>query len=211
VHHVRVTTSPPPAVEVLFFDGFEELDAVGPWEVLAAAGFPVRAVGFPEGLEVARGTYGLRVGVEGPLDPAPALVIVPGGGWLDGADRGARQLAAAGALPALLARLHAAGTVLASVCTGGMLLASAGLLAGRPAITNPSALDQLRASGADVRAGFRVVDDGEIVTSAGPTAGIDLGLHLVERYQGAAAARAASASLDYEPRGRVLVTTAGLG
>jgi transcriptional regulator GlxA family with amidase domain len=60
-----------------------------------------------------------------------------------------------------------------------MLLAEAGILAGRPAITHHTALEDLRGFGADVRVGERFVDDGDIVTAAGVTSGIDMALHLV--------------------------------
>ena len=80
---------------------------------------------------------------------------------------------------AALAGRHAAGGRIGSVCTGAMLLAEAGLLNGRPAITHHSAIEDLRGFGADVIDGARVVDDGDIVTAAGVTSGIDLALHLV--------------------------------
>jgi transcriptional regulator GlxA family with amidase domain len=81
-----------------------------------------------------------------------------------------------------------------------MLLASAGLLTGRPAITHRSALDDLRAAGADVREGERFVDDGDILTAAGVTAGIDLALYLVAQARGAAAAEAAAREMEWEGR-----------
>ena len=65
-----------------------------------------------------------------------------------------------------------------SVCTGAMLLAEAGILAGRRAITHHGAIEDLRAAGADVQDGARFVDEGDIITSAGVTAGIDMALYL---------------------------------
>jgi transcriptional regulator GlxA family with amidase domain len=97
----------------------------------------------------------------------------------------------------------------ASVCTGALLLAAAGLVDGRPAITHHGAIDDLRAAGATVvRA--RVVDDGDLVTAGGVTSGLDLVLHLVERHFGAAAALAAEHELEYERRGTVWRAAAGL-
>jgi transcriptional regulator GlxA family with amidase domain len=78
-----------------------------------------------------------------------------------------------------------------------MLLAAAGLLSGRPAVTHHTALDDLRAAGADVRDGERVVDDGDIVTAAGVTSGIDLALHLVRQARGDAVARAAAREIEW--------------
>jgi transcriptional regulator GlxA family with amidase domain len=127
----------------------------------------------------------------------PDLVLVPGGGWSDGKPDGVRPEAERGDIPAALARRHAAGGRVGSVCTGAMLLAAAGLLEGRPATTHHSALDDLRAAGADVRADERVVDDGDIVTAAGVTSGIDLALHLVREARGDTVARAAAREIEW--------------
>jgi transcriptional regulator GlxA family with amidase domain len=131
-------------------------------------------------------------------------VIVPGGGWADGTPDGVRA-ECDGPLPRRLAELHAGGTVIASVCTGAMLLAAAGLLAGRPAVTHFTALDDLAAAGADVQRDARVVDDGDVLTAGGVTAGIDLAIHLVARHRGADAGRVAARRLEYTPAGDVLV------
>jgi transcriptional regulator GlxA family with amidase domain len=108
-------------------------------------------------------------------------VLVPGGGWNDGRPQGVRGEVAEGTLPRLVAEAHARGAVLASVCTGAMALAAAGILGGRRATTHHAALDDLRRSGADV-VEARVVDDGDIVSCGGITSGIDLALWLVERF-----------------------------
>jgi transcriptional regulator GlxA family with amidase domain len=101
-----------------------------------------------------------------------------------------------------LAQLHRDGTTLASVCTGAMLLAAAGLLKNRPATTNHAALEELRAAGAQVISA-RVVDDGNIVTAGGITCGMDLTLWLVERFAGAEIAHIMEQRLEYERRGTV--------
>jgi transcriptional regulator GlxA family with amidase domain len=194
---------PLPRTDVLLFDGFEDLDAVGPLEVLAAAGFPTRPVrpaGHPTSVHSA---HGLRIEVADELGAGPELVVVPGGGWFDDTATGVRAQCA-GPLPAELARLHDSGTVLASVCTGAMVLAAAGVLTGRPAVTNRLALDGLAAAGADVRRDARVVDDGSVVTSGGPAAGLDMALRLVERWAGPAAAERAADELEHTPVGPVL-------
>ncbi len=207
----------PPTVEILVFEGADELDVVGPFEVLAAAGFPVRTVVLPvDGAASAphpatvRCANGLRLGVDGTLGvpdgtfgARPGLLVVPGGGWFDGTP-GVRGLTEDPAVAPRLAALHADGTVLASVCTGAMLLAGAGVLRGRPATTNRLALDDLRATGADVR-DARVVDDGDVVTAGGPIAGIDLAIRLVERYLGAEAAAAATARVEHDRTGPLVI------
>jgi transcriptional regulator GlxA family with amidase domain len=125
----------------------------------------------------------MRLNVAGGLSGTADLVVVPGGGWIEDDGPGARAEANRGELPERLRELHEAGTRIASVCTGGMLLATAGLTKGRPATTHHGALDDLRASGADVKT-ERVVDDGDLVTCGGVTAGLDMALHLVEREWG---------------------------
>ena len=108
---------------------------------------------------------------------------MPGGGLLDGSPTGVLAEIERGAIPAALARCTRAGVAIASVCTGALLLGAAGLLAGRPATTNRLALDRLRETGAEV-IDERVVDDGDILTAQGVTAGMDLALWLVERERG---------------------------
>ncbi len=194
---------PAPSTEILFFDGFDDLDAVGPLEVLTAAGFPVRPVAFPDQMTTIHSAHGLSIAIEASLGESPQLLVVPGGGWFDDGP-GARALAGDSDLPARLAALHGAGTILASVCTGAMLLATAGLLTGRPAVTNRHALEALAAAGAEVHSEARVVDDGGLVTAGGPAAGLDLAVHLVSRFLGAKAGARAAARLEHTPVGPVV-------
>lgn len=174
-------------IEIVVFGGFDEMDAVGPYEVLRNAAtvvedLDVRLVG-TDGAGEVTGSHGMRVAVDAGLSGDADLVVVPGGGWNDAAPQGARAEADRGDLPRRLAELHEAGVRVGSVCTGGMLLAAAGLTNGRPATTHHGALDDLRASGAEV-VDARVVDDGDVLTAGGVTAGIDLALYLVEREWG---------------------------
>ena len=195
---------------ILLFDGVEELDFVGPFEVLAtAADFePDLSVSLRtlEAVERVTASHGLRVEPDGPLDEVdPDLVVVPGGGWNDRAGAGAWAEAERGAIPDALARLHDGGATVAGVCTGGMLISRAGLTEGRPAITHAGAIDDLRESGAEV-VDARVVDDGDVVTAGGVTAGIDLALHLVEREFGEELADRIAGYVEYERHGRVHVS-----
>jgi putative intracellular protease/amidase len=195
-----------PLTEVVVFDGFDDLDAIAPLEVLTAAGFPTRVVRPAGHATTVRSAHGLVMQVDTELGAAPGLVLVPGGGYLDAGPGVRDQLE--GPLPAALAALHDGGTVVASVCTGAMLLARAGLLTGRPAVTNRSALDDLAGAGADVRGDARVVDDGSVVTGGGPAAGIDVAVRLVARFAGEDAGREAAARLEHEPVGPVLIEVA---
>ena len=204
-------------VDVLLYDGFDELDGVGPYEVFDyALGFAateasegadagssdgtesgeepgrVRYVALDE-RERVTASHGTRVGVDGVLpdpggDEAPDLLVVPGGGWT-ARDEEASAWAEAqkGDVPRALGEYHAAGVRTAAVCTGAMLLAAAGVTDGRRAVTHASAIDELRESGAEV-VDARVVDDGDLLTAGGVTSGIDLALYLVEREFGDAVA-----------------------
>ncbi|GAB2964438.1 hypothetical protein GCM10023080_026950 [Streptomyces pseudoechinosporeus] len=89
------------------------------------------------------------------------------------------------------------------MCTGSLVLAAAGLLAGRAATTHRDYLDKLAKidGSVDVRAGERYVDDGDIVTSAGVSAGIDMALHLVGRLDGVEASEQTRHGIQYETPG----------
>ena len=195
-------------IAVVVFEGFDELDAIGPLEVLrnaaamGADGLSVDLVALDGAAEVT-GSHGLVVRTDGPLDPGRTdLLVVPGGGWNDRGPRGAWAEAERGELPAVIAAAHRAGAVVATVCTGAMLAATAGLTRGRPATTHHGAVEDLRASGARV-VEARVVDDGDLVSAGGVTSGIDLALWLVEREFGAELAEAVAAEIEHPRHGEV--------
>jgi transcriptional regulator GlxA family with amidase domain len=193
-------------VQIVLFDGFDELDAIAPYEVLCTAAalgadLQVQLVTL-DGAEEVQAQHGLRVRPHTCLAERPDVVLVPGGGWNARRDRGAWGEAQRGTIPAALARRHAAGSTIATVCAGGMLASAAGLTSGRPAITHHLAVDDLRAAGAEVIQA-RVVDDGDLVSAGGITSGLDLGLWLVERFCGAPMAARVEASIEYERRGTV--------
>ncbi|ELZ42112.1 ThiJ/PfpI domain protein [Halorubrum californiense DSM 19288] len=199
-------------VDILIYDGFDELDGIGPYEVFDYAlryatddedrAGRVRYVTLDE-RERVTASHGTRVGVDGTLpdpkaDDAPDLLVVPGGGW-SARDEEASAWAEAqkGDVPDALAAHHAAGTRIASVCTGSMLLAEAGVTDGRRAVTNASAIEELRESGAEV-VEARVVDDGDLLSAGGVTSGIDLALYVVEREFGSDVADRVATVIEYE-------------
>ncbi|WP_435116852.1 DJ-1/PfpI family protein [Halolamina sp. C58] len=200
-------------IDVLLYDGFDELDAVGPFEVFqnaarAGADCTVSLVTH-EPRERVVASHGLDVGVDGTLadptaDDAPDLLVIPGGGW-SGGEGGVRREYDDGDLPAAILDHHTGGATIASVCTGAMLLERAGVLGDGPAITHQSAVEDLRDTGVEV-ADARVVDTGQVVTAGGVTSGIDLALHLVEREFGAEIATSVATTLEYERTGDVLVS-----
>ena len=186
--------------EILVFDGVDELDFVGPYEVLARAassdpGSSVRLVSLhgPCGL---RGQYGLRFESEGPLAADPDVLVVPGGGWAARAAVGAWGERERGELTAAIAASAPRARLLASVCTGAMLLAASGVITGRRAATHAAAAAELAALGVEV-VNERVVDDGDLLTCGGVTSGLDLALHLVEREFGPPAAQALARAIEY--------------
>ena len=190
---------------ILIFPDVEVLDFAGPYEVFATtrldesrrhdepSPFDVKTVSPSPGVVAAAG--GLRILPDHGLDDCPPLdvLVVPGG-------RGARRERENRALLDWIVAQTSQVDVLASVCTGAMILARAGLLDGRPATTHWRSLGWLREnSAADVRASTRVVEDGNLMTSAGVSAGIDLALAIVARCFGPEVARATARNIEYPP------------
>ena len=189
-------------IEIVVFDGFDEMDAIAPYEVLrtaAALGAPIEAelVG-AHGAATVTASHGLRLVVDRGPSEAPDVLLVPGGGWFHGA--GVRDEIERGDLPRVMAAAHEAGSIVGSVCTGAMLLAAAGLVEGRRATTHHEAIEDLRGAGAEIVDGARFVDDGDIVSAGGVTSGLDLALHLVERVAGQSIADQVAREIEYERR-----------
>lgn len=196
-------------VQIVVFDGFDELDALAPLEVLRRAAemgadMTVALVTLAPRDDEVTAAFGLRLRPDAALDldAPPDLLLVPGGGWNAGGATGVRAEIARGELPAAIARLHARGTLIATVCTGALLAAAAGITAGRHVTTHAAALDALRESDAEVPAA-RVVDDGDLISSGGVTSGLDLALWLVERFFGPRLAVTIERRMEYERRGSV--------
>ncbi|HEX4685531.1 MAG TPA: DJ-1/PfpI family protein [Nocardioides sp.] len=178
-------------IGVLLFDDVEELDAVGPWEVLSAwtlqhpeDGWAVRCIS-RDGTPV-RAAKGLVLGAHDSFDSMPPLEVLlhPGG-------PGSRRLLRDPDHLAWVRGQRANVRLMTSVCTGALVYAAAGLLTGRPATTHWESLDLLARIDPSiaVRPGARFVDDGDVITSAGVSAGIDMALHLVARLAGRDRAR----------------------
>jgi transcriptional regulator GlxA family with amidase domain len=188
-------------VGVALFDGAEELDWAGPWEVLAAW-----AEQWPDdGVHVftlAREdrpvtcAKGLRVLPDETWETAPPLdvLVYPGG-------RGTRRDLEDEVVLDWIRGLAAGETVVASVCTGSLVLAAAGLLDGKPATTHWGSLEVLPTLGHDieVRPDDRFVDNGSVLTAAGVSAGIDMALHLVARLHSTERAREVRRYIQYDP------------
>lgn len=194
----HVADHPKPLVGILLFDDVEVLDFAGPYEVCSGTldenGATYTTVVTVGTAEQVRCRGGLRVSVDHTLDECPPLdaLIVPGGPSAD--DRTPEQDRSI--LPFLRERAPTTETV-ASVCTGAFLLARAGLLEGRQATTNTGALEALRREFPELDVvDAKVVDEGAILTASGVSSGIDLMLHLFERWFGPEARRRAARGLD---------------
>jgi transcriptional regulator GlxA family with amidase domain len=200
----------PMRIEIPLYPGFDEVDAIAPFEVLSNAEYAiedltVELVGaYGPGEVVA--AHGARFLCAEGLTGAADLVLVPGGGWVRGG--GVRDAYEDGRLAATLKTLHADGVAMASVCTGALLLAQAGITDGRPATTHRAALDALEERGALVDREARVVDDGDLLTCGGVTSGLDLAVHLVEREWGAELAGQIARLMEHEPVGPIRVVQA---
>lgn len=180
-------------VGILIYEGVDQLDVTGPFEVLAhLPSAQVRLVA--KTMAPVRDYQGLRLMPDCTLDEAERfdVVHVPGG-------PGQQALMDDAALLGWLCRATANADHVLSVCTGALLLGAAGLLRGRRATTHWSAFDLLPLFGATA-VNERVVVDGRWVHAAGVTAGIDGALMLIDAIAGAAAAQRIQLDLAYDPQ-----------
>ncbi|TCK21693.1 DJ-1/PfpI family protein [Pseudonocardia endophytica] len=172
------------------------LDAVGPYEVLQRVpGFVPVFVGAERGT-VRSDTDALGLVVDAAYDevPSPDVVVVPGG-------PGSRDHLDGGPLVDWLRRVHPGTRYTTSVCTGSLVLGAAGLLDGLDATTHWGSLQVLERFGARPTT-RRVVEqlDHRIVTAAGVSSGIDMGLRLIELLADELAARTAQLWIEYDPQ-----------
>ena len=189
------------SIGIAVFDGAEELDWAGPWEVLAAWSrqWPdddVRVFTVARALGPVTCAKGLRVLPDETWETAPPMdvLVYPGG-------QGTRPQLGDESVRGWVRGIAGTGALVTSVCTGALVLADAGLLDGRPATTHWGSLDLLPTLGRDieVRPDDRFVDDGDVITAAGVSAGIDMALHLVARLHSPERAREVRRYIQYDP------------
>ncbi|HEX2851202.1 MAG TPA: DJ-1/PfpI family protein [Acidimicrobiales bacterium] len=189
------------SIAIALFPDVEELDWVGPWEVLRSwqrrwpdDGAEVFTVAQAEGVITC--AKGMRALPDHTWATAPAIdvLVYPGG-------QGTRPQLGDEAVRAWVRGLHDRGTLMTSVCTGALVFADAGLLDGRAATTHWASLEHLGRLGRDieVRGDDRYVDTGDVITAAGVSAGIDMALHLVRRLGGVERAREVRRYIQYDP------------
>lgn len=189
-------------IGIVVFDDAEELDAVGPWEVFTGSRMlqeqqgaePDTVVLIAEDQRPIRMGKGLRVlpdhtfGDHPPLD----VVLVPGG-------FGTRREVENEKLLEWLRTVHATATWTTSVCTGSLLLFGSGVAADRRLATHWAFEDAFEKRGATVVRGVRWVRDGDVVSSQGVSAGIDMALWLVGQLHGVDHARRTQRYIQYDP------------
>jgi transcriptional regulator GlxA family with amidase domain len=191
-------------VGILIFPAVEVLDFCGPYEVFSvtrldeerrraeSSPFEVRLVA--ETIDPVVATGGLRVIPDATLATCPPLdILVVPGGW------GTRAAMSNQRVLKWIAERASGIETLTSVCTGAMLLGQIGLLDGRRATTHWRSLEWMRQSfpSVTVEDKLHVVEDGDVLTSAGISAGIDMALRVVARYFGEAVGRATARHMEY--------------
>ncbi|MBW2272604.1 MAG: DJ-1/PfpI family protein [Deltaproteobacteria bacterium] len=186
-------------IGIVIFEDAEELDFVGPWEVFTMAAMgreDLHVLTIAEAERPIRCAKGLRVIPDRSFTDAPPLdvVLVPGG-------QGTRREIDNPVLIDWLAESAGPCRWVTSVCTGSMLLHAAGLVKERRITTHWAFIETLRelAPDAEVLEGVRYVRDGNLVTAAGVSAGIDMALWLTGQLFGVEHARQTQRLMEYDP------------
>ena len=190
---------------IFVFDEIEVLDLGGPFEVFSVANRLAERAGTPPPFEVltiaespgaitARGGYRFLPSHDFSTAPPIDILIIPGGV--------VAHICARPGVIDWIARAHDGSMLTASICTGAFLLAKAGLLAGRKATTHWEDIDDLQRQYPDITVmrDQTWVDEGDIVTSGGISAGIDMSLHLIRRLEGGELAEAVARQMEYDWR-----------
>lgn len=185
-------TEAPFRVGFLLFPDLTQLDLTGPWEVFARVPQAELHLAW-KSLDPVAADSGMRILPTVTLDRAPQfdLLCVPGG-------PGQVALMDDWAVLDFLRRQAGGARFTTSVCTGALVLAAAGLLTGRRAACHWASRDQLALFGVQPVA-ERVVEDGNLITGGGVTAGIDFALAVVARVWGAELAQAIQLGIEYDP------------
>jgi transcriptional regulator GlxA family with amidase domain len=184
-------------IAIVLWDGVEELDFAGPYEVLTAwaraSERPITVTAVARSTEPVTCSHGLRVIPDASFDELGEVeLFVNPGGRVD-------PLLADKAYIARLRAMADGGTLMTSVCNGALVLEKANLLEGRRAATHWGSYDRLEELGVEVDREARWVDEGMVVTSAGVSAGIDMALHLVARLDSEEMSAKVRRYIQYEP------------
>ncbi|MGK2867461.1 MAG: DJ-1/PfpI family protein [Mycobacterium sp.] len=182
-------------IAIVLYPGFTALDFIGPYESLRwLPDAEVRFLWHEPG-PIAADSGVLVIGATHSFDetPSPDVILIPGGFTTVEHARDEKLLD-------WVRRAHESATWTASVCSGSLILAASGLLAGKRATSHWAALPALRAFGVEPVGDERIVHQGDLVTCAGVSAGIDLGLWLAAKISGEDRAKAIQLSMEYDPQ-----------
>lgn len=187
---------PSTQIAIVLYPGFTALDALGPYEIFKyLPGAEIRFVSHAIGpVPNDRGQLVVAATHELAETPEPDVILVPG------SEANTPVAMADGVLRSWLRTAHETSTITASVCSGALVLGSAGLLEGRKATTHWFAMSRLGGFGAEAMPDMRVVRDGKVATAAGVSAGIDLALELFEELAGREEAEIAQLLIEYDPQ-----------
>ncbi|MQA74029.1 MAG: DJ-1/PfpI family protein [Solirubrobacterales bacterium] len=200
-HEQQATNGRRQLIGIYLFELVEEIDAIGPWEVFAwwTRAYPEdgwEATTFSRDGKPVTGDNTLVIHPHHNIESVPALDVLvhPGG------DGHVAMLADETHLNWLREQKPRV-PLMTSVCTGSVVFAAAGLLRGRPATSHRSSLDQMKSIDPTIepRPGARFVDDGDVITASGLSAGIDMALHVVGRLAGPDRARQVREGINYAP------------
>jgi len=182
-------------IAIVGFENMAALDAIGPFEVLAhLPDATIHWVGLAPGVVRTEEGAGVGINIDKVIEdvPHPDVIVIPGG-------HGEQQLRDNERFITWLLAAHETSTWTTSVCTGSLLLGSAGLLKGLKATSHWLALDTLRDFGAEPTL-ERVVEQGKIITAAGVSSGIDMALTLAARIAGDFVAQTIQLGIEYDPQ-----------
>lgn len=170
---------------ILLADGFEEIEAITPIDVLRRSGITVTVLGVGE--RTVRGSHDILIGADTVLPEAQArtfdALLLPGG------MPGAKNLRDSALVQEFIQKHQRAGSLLGAICAGPIALAKAGVLDGRRATCFPGFEDEVQKGGARVEVAEDVVIDGNVITSRGPATAMRFALALAERLAGDKKAR----------------------
>lgn len=175
---------------IFLADGFEEIEALCPYDLLLRAGIPVKTVSINE-TTLVTGTHGIRVHADITLNEMGDDILgimLPGG--LPGAD----NLCSCAKVQEYMAKANAEGKLITAICAAPYVLGQAGLLKGRRATCFPGFEDKL--TGASVT-GEGVVTDGNIITAKGMGAAFEFGIEIIKYYKGEAFAKEIAAKTQH--------------
>lgn len=189
---------------IFIFPDIELLDFCGPYEVFSVVRLdeekrrvepsPFNTIVISENLEIVKTSGGIKVAADYTFDNHPPLdILVVPGGW--GTRREIDNPAAIRWIKDQSAKVE----YTTAVCTGAVLLGKAGLLAGKRATTHWKSLGWMKElfPGTVVEKDLHVIQDGDVITSAGISAGIDMALMVVKLYHGEAVARSTAKHMEY--------------